>query len=663
MPGTLPGSVVQIGEFVLDCGRFELRRNGNALRVERKPMELLILLASREGRLVTRSEIAERLWSRDVFVDTEHGINTAIRKLRHCLRDDPEHPQYIQTVQGKGYRLVAPIIPLPKQSGSDPAKAPAAPEPVPATAPSLATNGDRSAAEKTQPVPRRGARAVWLGVLLVLLVGAGLYFGARLLIREHEGAAVNIRSLAVLPLDNLSGDPSQEYFADGMTDELTTMLARDSNLRIVSRTSVMQYKKARRPLREIARALGADGIVEGSVARSGGRVHMNLQLIHAAADAHLWADSYDRDADDLALPDEAAQAIAKRLHSSASVTVPVRYVNPAAHDAYLQGKYLWFSDGMGDSGKYFQKAIEIQPDYAMGWAWLSMYYGGATVAGLLDPRIGMDPMERSASKAMQLDPNLAESHQAMAAALAFHRWEFAAADQEILRAIRLDPHNAELYHLRSKILIILNRSPEAIDSEKKGMEINPFEKPWELMYSYLSARRYDDAIQEGELRLKDFPTNPTLLSLITDGYRCRNIYQGAGTATRTDTSDIATFSFACGGLSIGFASRLDEPAGDPQSAAALRRAYELGGIHGTVRWQLARRETRSKSGYVSPVELASYHALLGEREPTLALLNAGFNQHSPDILYIQSEPAYDFLHADPRYRALVHKIGLPEAQP
>lgn len=389
---------------------------------------------------------------------------------------------------------------------------------------------------------------------------------------------------------------------------------------------------------------------------------MNLQLIHAAADAHLWAESYDRDADDLALPDEAAQAIARRLHSSASVTVPVPYVNPAAHDAYLQGKYLWFSNGMNDSGKYFQRAIEIQPDYAMGWAWLSMYYGASTVAGLLDPRIGMDPLEHGAGRALQLDPNLAESHQAMAAALAFHRWEFAAADQDILRAISLNPHNAELYHLRAKILIILNRSTEAIDSEKKGMEINPFEKPWELMYSYLSARRYDDAVQEGELRLKDFPANPTLLSLTTDAYRCRNLYQ-AGTAPRRDTSDIATFSFACGGLSIGFASRLHATTRDPQYAAALRRAYEQGGLHGAVRWQLARRETRSKTAWVSPVELASYHALLGEREPTLALLNEGYNLHSPDILYIQTEPAYDFLHADPRYRALVRKIGLPEAQP
>ncbi|HKO14054.1 MAG TPA: hypothetical protein VJV22_18945, partial [Acidobacteriaceae bacterium] len=405
------------------------------------------------------------------------------------------------------------------------------------------------------------------------------------------------------------------------------------------------------------------GIVEGSVARSAGRVHMTLQLIQADSDSHLWADSYDRDADDLALPDEAAQAIARRLNSAVSLITPTRYVNPAAHDAYLQGKYLWFSSAAPESGKYFQKAIEIQPDYAMGWAWLSMYSGGATVAGVLDPRLGMDRMEEGASKAMQLDPNLAEAHQAMAAALAFHRWEFVSADQEILRAIRLDPHNAELYHLRSKILIILNRSTEAIDSEKQGMEINPFEKPWELMYSYLSARRYDDAIQEGELRLKDFPTNPTLLSLITDGYRCRNMYPGAGTATPTGPGDIATFSFSCGGLSIGFASRLDKAPGKPQSAAALRRAYEQGGLHGTVRWQLARREMQSKSAYVSPVELASYHALLGEREPALALLNEGFNQHSPDILYIQTEPAFDFLRADPRYRALVHKIGLAEAQP
>ena len=635
MPSTLPGSVVQIGDFELDCGRFELRRNGHALRVERKPMELLILLVSREGQLVTRAEIAGRLWSNDVFVDTEHGINTAIRKLRYCLRDDPEKPQYIQTVQGKGYRLIAPITAGFKQT-----EKPTGDGSATHVVESGISGGQEggAAAEASAADERHAMRLPGLAIAVIFLIAAGAY-GARFLIHRHEFAALNIRSLAVLPLDNLSGDPNQDYFADGMTDELTTMLAKDSTLRIVSRTSVMQYKKAHRPLREIARALGVDSIVEGSVARSGGRVHMTLQLIQADSDSHLWADSYDRDADDVALPDEAAQAIARRLHSAVPVSTPTRYVNPAAHDAYLQGKYLWFSDGLDESGKYFQKAIEIQPDYAMGWAWLANYYGAATVNGILDPRTSLDRLEEAANRAMQLDPNLAESHQALTGALWLHRWDLAGADREILRAISLDPHDAELYHLRAKILVALNRPAEAIDSEKKGMEINPFERPWGLMLIYASTRHYDEAIQDGQLRLKDHPRDNVLLFIMMYTYRCKGMYKEA----------------------VDYWARFHEAIGDPQSAVNLRRAYEAGGPRGLIRWQLARREMQSKSRYVSPVELASYHAQLGEKEQTLALLNEGYELHSPDILYIQTEPAYGFVHADPRYRALVQKVGLPPA--
>ena len=181
-----------------------------------------------------------------------------------------------------------------------------------------------------------------------------------------------------------------------MTDELTTMLAKDSTLRIISRTSVMQYKHARQPLKDIARALGADGIVEGSVARNGDHVHLNLQLIQAATDSHLWAESYDRDANDVALSDEAARAIASRLHSAALTASPPRPIDPAAHDAYLHGRYLWLSSRDAESGPYFKKATEIQPDYAAAWAGLADYYGKAVVADELDPRIAI-PLQEQAS--------------------------------------------------------------------------------------------------------------------------------------------------------------------------------------------------------------------------------------------------------------------------
>ncbi len=629
--------VYQFGDFRLDCGRFELTRNGHLIPVERKPMELLILLAQHGGQLVTRTEIAERLWEREVFVDTEHGINTAIGKIRYTLRDDAEDPRFVQTVTGKGYRFVAPIalpnvedagIPAGVEAGVNGAQLAAAAElalPSPEAVPP----------ENARTHTRRWWWLVW-AIPAVLLSAAGIGLAARSWMRRHQAAEPNIRSLAILPLENLSGDPGQEYFADGMTDELTTMLAKNSTLRIVSRTSTLQYKGAHRPLPEIARALGVDSILEGSVERSGNQVHMTLQLIRADDDSHIWAESYDRDTNDVALPDEAAQVIARRLNRFVPAAA-ARYVNPAAHDAYLQGRFLWFSGRLEESKQYFLKATELQPDYAPGWAGIAFYYGAGTMSGRLDPRTSLGLAEETAAKALQLDPTLPEAHLAMAGAYFFHRWDFAAADRELLRGISLDPQFAELYHMRAKLLGVLNRNAEAIESEKKAMEINPFEKPWAMAEAYKVARQYDAALEDVQLRLK---TNPrAFLSDMADIYRLNGMHPEQVEAW----------------------AKLHEVTGDAKSAANARRAYQQGGFPAFVRWELARRTEQAKKKYVSPIELACYYAQLGEREPALSLLEEGYNQRAPDVLWIQTDPAYDFLHDDPRYRDLVQKIGLPPA--
>jgi TolB-like protein/DNA-binding winged helix-turn-helix (wHTH) protein/predicted Zn-dependent protease len=605
-------------------------------------MELLILLASREGELVTRSEIADRLWASEVFVDTEHGINTAVRKLRYLLRDDPDNPQFIQTVIGMGYRFIAPITTLHKPSSE-------AFRPGVALVEAASTDPVQPkqviSAEALTGTPTLPSRyPVWVGLtaLAVLLMSIPIAtlgahpLGERLL---HRNAQPVISSLAVLPLDNLSGDSSQDYFADGMTDELITMLAKDSSLRIVSRTSVMQYRGARRPLPEIARALHADAILEGSVSRSAHQVHMTLQLIRADTDSHLWADSYERDANDLALPDEAAKAIANQLHHAVPAVKAVRYVSPAAHDAYLHGNYLWFGLHMEESGAWFRKAIDLQPDYALAWAGLADYYGEGVVVDVLDPRSSIVPEEQAAKRALALDPNLAQAHGAMAAMFFIDRWDWADADREILRALSLDPQNGELYYLRARVLEALNRNAEAIDLGKKAMEIDPFSRPYALSGLYLDARQYDAALKEIQLRLEANPNNSVLLAQEADLWR------------RMGKNKEAVDAWA----------RWNILTGDSQSAVNVRRAWDRGGARGEVRWQLGRRLQQSKSSYVSPVELASYYAQLGDKERTLALLEEGYQQHSMDILWIQGDPAYDFLHSDRRFRSIVQRTGVAPA--
>jgi TolB-like protein/DNA-binding winged helix-turn-helix (wHTH) protein len=455
--------IFQFGEFELDCERFELFRAGRGLKVERMPMELLILLVARNGQLVSRAEIAERLWSREVFVDTEHGINSTIRKIRQALRDDPDQPRFLQTVTGKGYRCIAPVARIGGAAGGNGVapssdrvtKLPAADgesslsatlAPVAAADPILSSIATKEPLETVRlPSSRRrswiASLAAALAIALVLVIAFRVHTRGG---RTDSAIHPQISSLAVLPLDNLSGDPAQEYFADGLTDELITMLAKDSNLRIVSRTSVMQYKGAHRPLREVAHELGVDGILEGSVERGNGKVHMTIQLIHGPSDTHVWAESYDRDANDVVtLPSEAAQTIAKRLHSTVPPSAPARYVNPDAHDAYLHGRYLWFQDQNEKAAEYFKKATELQPDYAEGWAGLSDYYGVGTIEGKFDPRTALPAMDAAARKAVALDDSLPWAHVSLAATYWCYNWDLARADQEIQRAIDLDPKLAE----------------------------------------------------------------------------------------------------------------------------------------------------------------------------------------------------------------------------
>lgn len=649
-------SVFEFGDFKLDCDRFELYRAGRRIKLERKPMELLILLAARNGHLITRTEIAARLWDREVFVDTEHGINTAIRKIRQVLGDDSEQPHFLLTVTGKGYRFIGTIVQAaqpftdeqnpPSHAGNGNEGHHATEHPASssfATVSAAVAVKDRAETPQRSEAPHsyKSRRLVWLGALaataLAFLIVIG--FGARGWKDRfpNRSARTEIKSLAVLPLDNLSGDPGQEYFADGMTDELTTMLAKNSTLRITSRTSVMQYKGARRPLPEIARALGVDGILEGSVSRSGDRVHMTIQLIQAPSDTHVWAESYDRNASDVAsLPREAAQAIAKRLGSVVLQSVPPRFVNPEAHDAYLRGRYLWFLFNYDEAAKYFKKATELQPDYALGWAGLADYYGAGSVGGGLDPRLSLAKEEAAALKAVELDDTLPEAHHSLGAAM-FLKWDWARAEQELSRAIELNPRFAEAYSVRSMMLLTLNRPEEGIEASKKSMELDPFARPFHLASTYADARQYDAALNEAHMRLGTLPQNVMLHVALCDAYRRKGALKDAA----QEWEKILLIL------------------GDKEGAASVRRNFERGGYNAVLRWQLSSLKKKSTTRYVSPVELALQYAQLGQREETLSLLEEGYRQHSPHLLFIQNDPAYDFLHSDPRYRAIIQQVGLP----
>jgi TolB-like protein/DNA-binding winged helix-turn-helix (wHTH) protein len=636
----VPFVVYQFGDFRLDGGKFELCRKGRRLKLERKPLELLVLLVGKHGQVVTRNEIAQYLWGRDVFVDTEHGINTAIRKIRLILGDSSELPQYVQTVSGSGYRFIAPVTALerevtpevtePTQSSGDLVELPPAPPEI-SPAPVI-------------PSAVKPAHRLWVVTAIcasVLVIVSTLTLGSRPLAARFldRDAHAAIASLAVLPLANLSGDPNEDYFADGMTDELTTMLAKDSTLRIVSRTSAMQFKNAHRSLPEIARALNVDVILEGSISRSSNQVHMTLQLIRGDTDNHLWAESYDRNTNDVAaLPDDAARVIAARLNSSTPAHANSRYIKPEAHDAYLRGHYYWVVGRNEDAGRYYQRAVDIQPDYALGWTGLADYYAMRAFGGAVDPRQALPQAEGAARKAVELDDSLPRAHATFGGMIFFNHGDGEQALHQLTRATELDSQDSEDFHLHARILCAQGRYDEAIAMQKQSTAINPFEHPGAMAEIYMCTRQFDAAIKDGEMRLKDFPVSVDVLQRLADGYHWKGMDKEA----------------------VEMLVRQISAAGDLPGSAVVRRAFETGGYAAVVRCQLAAFEKRARTGRVSTFKLADLHGRLGEHDETLALFERGVNERDPLLLLLaQSDPAFDFLHADPRYRSLIRKMGLP----
>jgi len=632
-------SQYKFAEFQLDCARFELRRQGRAQKsdrvpLERIPMELLILLLERQGSVVTRQEIVDRLWGKDVFVDTEHGINTAIRKIRQALKDNPEQPRFILTVTGKGYRFVA---------GENDNQRSAASSETPTVIP------EREPRPSGSDVPERGPDAVVMPavqsnraklaiVIAICVVVAAILisFLRHRIVRANQ--ASQIHSIAVIPLANLSGDAAQDYFADGMTDELITALAKNRNLRIVSRTSAMQYKGVKRPLPDIARELKVDGILEGSVSRVGNRVHTTVQLIHAPSETHIWAESYDRDLSEVIfLPEELSQTIAKEVKAAVSPPTRQRSISPEAHDAYLQGLYFWYRGDFDHSKQYFQKAIDLQPDYAAAWAGLGDSYG-VRAGGDTPPQAAFAKNEEYSRKALELDDSVAEAHNSMAALYLFHAWDWNRAEAEAQRAIELNPNLAAAHHLRSYILFALNRNAEALQEQRQATEIDPFAQPWHLGRAYLYLRQYDAAINELSARAAVQKVDG-IEFILSDAYRFKGMNKEAARH-----------------LELGFLAEDDQ-----HSAEAVRRAFDQGGYRAVAEWLLRRDQDKAREEYVSPFFLALDYARLERKDDTLHFLESAFQERSPEMVFLEKRPHFDFLHFDLRFQALVRKVGLPAA--
>lgn len=627
MGAILSPATYKFDEFELDSARFELRRGGQVQKLERIPLELLILLAERNGEVVSRDEIIERLWGKDVFVDTEHGINTAIRKVRAALRDDAERSRYIQTVSGKGYRFFGEINGNGK-AGTLAALAPAS------------LSADEQSARAN---PRKGRRwKLIAGVALTVVVAVVLFAFNVGGLRERvfgKNQIGPIHSIAVLPLANLSGDPAQDYFSDGITDELITALAQNHSLRVISRTSAMQYKGVNKPLREIAQALGVDGILEGSVMRSNGKVHVNLQLIYAPTDTHVWAQSYDRNLNDaIALPEEVSQTIAAEASTPPPAVKTQRYVSPEAHDAYMQGLYFWYGFNPDRSLEYFEKAVQLQPDYAAAWSGVANSYAAKAILNECPAKDVTSKVEDAARKAVALDDGSPEAHDALAMWYLLFAWNLAQADAESRRSLELNPNFAEGHEVRAYILEAMNQADGSFRETAAAVALDPLKYVSELGEAYMARRKFDDAI--AELRRRD----EAAFSNFFIHFDLAQLYWLKGMKKESVEEWEKAYR------------------GDPAKTSALGRAYATGGPQAVAQWLLDDLKAGSKrSGYLPPFEMARRYAFLGDKGNTLKFLELSYQEHYPWIVMVQGQPMFDFVHAEPRYRALIKKIGLTPA--
>jgi len=625
--------MARFGPYEVNVRSGEVKKFGTRIKVGEQPVRILILLMEREGELVTREELRSQLWSSNTFVDFDHSLNSAVQRLRDSLSDTAQKGRWIETVPRRGYRFVG-TVEWSKQNGSGSSGAVLE-----------ASNVEHGIAPK-KPELAGAARPVqgiswsfrWrlLVAIVALAIGAAV-FTKVVVGRRNVKADTRIRSLAVLPLENLSGDPSQDYFADGMTDELITALAKNGSLHVISRTSAMQYKGVSRPVRDIARELGVEGILEGSVSRSANRVHMNVQLIHAPSDTHIWAESYDRDLNEaMALPSDLSQTIAKEVKVAISPPQPAHYVNPEAHDLYLRGRYFFFSDNDVPGLPYLQKAIEIQPDYAAAWSAISDYYGGRAVAGDDPPQQFRAIWEADARKAIALDDSLADGHNSLAAWHLFGEWNWQAAEPESERAIALNPNNVEAYHIYSYILTVMNRPAEAVEAQKRGMELDPYARSWALGLTYYHLRQFDAAINELRLREQGMRKDLGVHGVLADVYARVGLMKEAA-EERVQMSLLQ---------------------GDKQSAEAIRQAFVRGGYQAVAEWQLERDKASNRGQYISPFRHAVKTARAGQKEETLRSLEDAYREHSPRLVFLQHEPEFDFLRSEPRYQAIVQKMGL-----
>ena len=615
MPVSVPSAArVCFRTFALDLASGELHSNGRKVPLPPKSFEILRALTEHPGEVVTRDELRGKLWSTNTYVEFDDGLNHAVQKLRQVLGDSAEHPEFIETLPRYGYRFIATV--------------------------------DSARNPKPARESLRGRLFVITAVLVAVaaaLIVLNVRSGRSRLLGVRSDAP--IRSLAVLPLLNLSGDPQQDYFADGMTDALITDLAKVQAVKVISRTSVMQFRDAKKPLPEIARTLGVDGILEGSVQRSGEHVRITVQLIRAPTDTHLWAQSYARDTRDvLTLQGEIARDVAREIKvaltpEESTHLSRARPVKPEAYEFYLKGQYHYYKWNPEDFKKavdYFQKTIDADPHWAPSYAALANAYGWLWIDGAIPPQEALPRFSAALKTALEIDPTLPEVHYTQAAAAFYYRWNWDEADQEFRQALALDPSLVEARFEYAWFLSTMGRLPEAIAEAQRAVERDPLSVSANLALGsvYSVARQDEKAIAQLQRTAAIETSDPRPYEFLCSAYEQQRMYEDA----------IREYGKA---MKLWGAK--------PDELAGLERAYKQSGATGYWKWKLSKAKSRQAA-----YEIAVMYAQLGDARQAAVWLEKAYEGHAWQMVQLKTFPEWDPIRSDRRFQELLHRMNFPQ---
>jgi len=617
--------------FELDLDTRELYRNGIRLRVQGQPIDVLEMLLERPGELVTREALRKKLWPEDTFVDFEHSLNSAVTRLRDALGDRSEKPRYIETLPRLGYRLIVPQRNETQDFNRPPSEVIA--ESIPASA---------RIGPRLHRYPQKRLLPAIGAIALIGVSALAMWYLRRPL------PPPRIESIAVLPFANLSGDPAQEYFADGMTEELITELGTSGSIRVVSRTSVMRYKGSRKPLPEIARELGVDGIVEGTVTRSENHVRITANLLQASSDRHLWAQRYESEVENILVVQSkvshaVVDAIGKALTRQERPATAPRRVNAESYQAYLEGRYHFNKmsrDGLKKAEVSFRRSIDLDRTFAPAYGAIAILYGWEALNGVRPAAVVSPLAKAAASKAVELDGQLAEAHTAMGFVMLLYDWDWEGAEKELEFAVRLNPSSAEAHEIYAAYLTAMGRGDEAIREGQEAVRLDPASpmSNISLAWCLYFPRRHDEAIAQLARVLELEPRTAWANMELGWNYAGKRMYPQAITECRV---------------------ALDLMPNDLDILGTCGDIYGLAVQKSEAHLILRRLEKVAEQEYVDPYHFALVYAGLGDTNRAMDQLESAYREHSALLFLLNVDPRLDPLRSAPRFLDLLHRLKFP----